>query len=187
MVKIYTKTGDKGQTSLIGGTRVSKNHLRIECYGTADELNSWIGLIRDQQIPAQSASVLPEIQDRLFTIGSMLASDPGKSTQKMQAKIPDIKEEDILLLEKEIDIMQGLLPELKSFILPGGHAAASYCHIARCICRRAERLVVALSNESQVDEIIIRYLNRLSDFLFVLARFISKHFNTPETTWKPRL
>ncbi|MFI5218708.1 MAG: cob(I)yrinic acid a,c-diamide adenosyltransferase [Bacteroidia bacterium] len=183
MAKIYTKTGDKGQTSLIGGTRVSKNHLRIETYGTVDELNSWVGLIRDQQIPLEGINILKEIQDRLFTIGSSLASDPEKS----RMKIPDLKEEDILFLENKIDKMNEQLSELKSFILPGGNTVVSYCHIARCVCRRAERLIIALAAESFVDEKIIKYLNRLSDFLFVLARFIGKHFNASETEWKPRM
>jgi len=183
VTKIYTKTGDKGQTSLIGGTRVSKNHLRIECYGTLDELNSWIGLIRDQQIPQQSISVLFEIQDRLFTIGSHLATDVKKS----KMTLPDLKESDVTFLENKIDEMNEELPEMKSFILPGGHPAVSCCHVTRCICRRAERITVALSENDIVDKLIIIYLNRLSDFLFVLARKLSKDFSAEEIPWKARL
>lgn len=182
-MKIYTKTGDKGQTSLIGGTRVPKHHLRIEAYGTVDELNSWIGLIRDQDISSDPKSCLKEIQDRLFTIGSSLASDPEKS----RMKIPDLKEEDVSHLENEIDKMNGELPELKSFILPGGNSTVSYCHIARCVCRRAERLATHLARESFVAELVIIYLNRLSDYLFVLARFVGKRLNAPEIQWKPRM
>ncbi|MCX6186429.1 MAG: cob(I)yrinic acid a,c-diamide adenosyltransferase [Bacteroidetes bacterium] len=181
--KIYTKTGDKGETSLIGGTRVPKYHLRIESYGTIDELNSYIGLIKDNLSNNSALPILNEIQDRLFTIGSLLASDPDKS----KMKIPDLHESDIELLETEMDKMDAELPELKSFILPGGHAIASYCHIARCVCRRAERLVVQLSNESEVAEIIQIYLNRLSDYLFVLSRKIVYDFKATEIEWKPRM
>lgn len=182
-MKIYTKTGDKGQTSLIGGTRVHKHHIRIEAYGTVDELNSWIGLIRDQDIPSANMDVLKEIQDRLFTIGSSLASDPKKS----KMKIPDLKEEDVIFLENEIDKMNEQLPELKSFILPGGHPVVSYCHLARCVCRRTERLVTHLSEENFVGELVIVYLNRLSDYLFVLARFLGKFFSSQEIPWLPRI
>lgn len=182
-MKIYTKTGDKGQTSLIGGTRVPKHHLRIESYGTVDELNSYIGLIRDQQVDKHTFNTLLEIQDRLFTIGSMLASDPEKS----KMKIPDLKEEDIFFLETEIDKMNEVLPELHSFILPGGHTLVSFCHIARCVCRRAERISVHLSEESFVSELLVKYLNRLSDYLFVLSRKFSKDLTAIEMPWKARL
>jgi cob(I)alamin adenosyltransferase len=182
-MKIYTKTGDKGYTSLIGGTRVPKHHLRIESYGTVDELNSYIGLIRDQEITAHDKQVLKEIQDRLFTIGSSLASDPEKS----RMVIPDLHEADIDLLEKEMDTMNEKLPELRHFILPGGNNAISFCHIARCVCRRAERLSVHLSEESQVDVKVNIYLNRLSDYLFVLARKIGGDGNVPENQWIPRV
>ncbi len=182
-MKIYTKTGDKGQTSLIGGTRVPKYHLRIESYGTIDELNSWIGIIRDQGIDDHSITILLEIQDRLFTIGSSLASDPEKS----KMKIPDLTEGDITLLEKEIDRMNDHLPELRSFILPGGNNTISFCHLSRCVCRRAERLVVHLAEESFVDEKVFVYLNRLSDYLFVLARWMAMQKNIAETPWSPRL
>lgn len=183
MIKIYTKTGDKGETSLLGGTRVPKNHIRIEAYGTVDELNSFIGLIRDQDIDNGSKNTLIEIQDRLFTIGSYLASDPEKS----KVKIPQLKEEDVILLEKEIDKMNETLPEMRSFVLPGGHTSVSYCHISRCVCRRAERCVIHLSQNSQVNELVVKYLNRLSDYLFVLSRKISHDFKAVETPWKPRL
>lgn len=182
-MKIYTKTGDKGQTSLIGGTRVPKHHIRIEAYGTVDELNSWIGLIRDQEMDAHSKEILLEIQDRLFTIGSSLASDPIKS----KMKIPDLKEQDITLLEQEMDAMNVLLPEMKSFILPGGHQTVSYCHIARCVCRRAERNTTHLSESDFVAELVIIYLNRLSDYLFVLSRKLSKDLNGKENPWNPRM
>ncbi|MFL5763528.1 MAG: cob(I)yrinic acid a,c-diamide adenosyltransferase [Bacteroidia bacterium] len=182
-MKIYTKTGDKGQTSLIGGTRVPKHHIRIESYGTVDELNSWIGLIRDQQMDAHTGEILIEIQDRLFTIGSSLASDPEKS----KMKIPDLKETDVELLEKEIDSMNSVLPEMRSFVLPGGHTTVSYCHIARCVCRRAERLTIHLSENSFVAELVIKYLNRLSDYLFVLSRKLTQDLNAREIPWKPRM
>jgi cob(I)alamin adenosyltransferase len=181
-MKIYTKTGDKGQTSLIGGTRVAKHHLRIETYGTVDELNSYIGLVRDAFQHEHSKNILKEIQDRLFTIGASLASDPEKS----RMKIPDLLESDVELLEKEIDKMNRHLPELKNFILPGGNIHSSYCHIARCVCRRAERLAVQLYESDRVDEKVIVYLNRLSDYLFVLARFISHTEHSEEIVWNPR-
>ncbi|WP_426668160.1 cob(I)yrinic acid a,c-diamide adenosyltransferase [Mucilaginibacter sp. McL0603] len=182
-MKIYTKTGDKGYTSLIGGTRVPKHHLRIESYGTVDELNSYIGLIRDQDITTHDKQLLKEIQDRLFTIGSSLASDPEKS----KMIIPDLHDADIELLEKEMDAMNHNLPELRHFILPGGNNAISFCHIARCVCRRAERLSVHLSEESQVDNKVNIYLNRLSDYLFVLARKIGNDQKVPENQWIPRV
>lgn len=182
-MKIYTKTGDKGQTSLIGGTRVPKYHLRIESYGTVDELNSYIGLIMCQDIDAHYQTVLKEIQDRLFTIGSSLASDPEKS----KMKIPDLLATDITLLENEMDQMNEQLPELKHFILPGGNTTVSYCHLARCVCRRTERLTVHLAEESFVDSNITIYLNRLSDYLFVLARKLSADAKTEENVWLPRL
>lgn len=184
-LKIYTKTGDKGFTSLIGGTKVPKSHLRIESYGTVDELNSWIGMINDQIKIKSSKKVLKEIQDRLFTIGSSLACDPDK---EMKMKIPDLKETDVTLLENEIDTMNAILPVMKSFVLPGGHVAVSSLHIARCVCRRAERLCVLLQqNNMFIDPLIIKYLNRLSDYLFVLSRFIGHHLKVKEIPWKPRL
>lgn len=182
-MKIYTKTGDKGQTSLIGGTRVPKHHIRIEAYGTIDELNSHIGLIRDQQIDEHTMQLLIEIQDRLFTIGSTLASDPEKS----KMKIPDLKEEDITLLEQEMDKMNETLPEMRFFILPGGHTTVSFCHIARCVCRRAERLTIHLSENSFVPELVIKYLNRLSDYLFMLSRKLTQDLHALERPWKARM
>lgn len=182
-MKIYTKTGDKGTTSLIGGTRVPKHHIRIESYGTIDELNAHIGLISDQQIGQKELEVLKEIQDRLFTIGANLAADPEKS----KMKIPDLLETDIALLESEIDRMQELLPPLKHFILPGGNNTISFCHISRCVCRRAERIVVHLQEESVVDEKVSVYLNRLSDYLFTLARKIGYDDQVAEKTWIPRM
>ena len=182
-MKIYTKTGDKGETSLIGGTRVPKHHIRIETYGTVDELNSVIGMIRDVIVDENEKNILKEVQDRLFTIGSNLAADPVKS----KMKLPDLHDSDVELLEKEIDRMNELLPELRSFILPGGHSDASWCHIARCVCRRAERLVSHLSQEDEVSEKILIYLNRLSDYLFVLARKVLQDNGSPEIAWKPRV
>lgn len=180
-MKIYTKKGDTGETGLLGGTRVKKSHIRIESYGTVDELNSWIGLIRDQAIDPHSKETLVHIQDRLFTVGSRLASDPSKKGMK----IPEIKEEDITRLEQEMDTMNETLPEMKSFVLPGGHTTVSYCHIARCICRRAERCTVQLASEDIVEAIVIKYLNRLSDYLFVLSRKLSHHLKAEELPWKP--
>ena len=211
-MRIYTKTGDKGSTSLIGGTKVPKSHLRIESYGTVDELNSFIGLLNDQLALADTGSQAPpstnfaqtsprhpgsaptlftdihpflrEIQDRLFTIGSSLACDPEKEPK---LKIPDLKEEDLTALEKAIDQMDAILPPMKSFLLPGGHIAVSTAHVARCVCRRAERSCVRLQEESlYVEPIVIRYLNRLSDYLFMLSRYTGYLLNAPEIPWKPR-
>lgn len=182
-MKIYTKTGDKGLTSLIGGTRVPKYHLRIESYGTVDELNSYIGMIRDQNIAQHDKDLLKEIQDRLFTIGSSLASDPEKS----KMVIPDLQASDIELLEKEMDAINEVIPELRHFILPGGNTAISFCHIARCVCRRAERLTVHLATESTVENKVIIYLNRLSDYLFTLARKVAHEYKISENQWIPRV
>ena len=182
--KIYTRTGDKGQTSLIGGTRVPKFHPRIEAYGTIDELNSYIGLIRDQDIDQHFRDVLLEIQDRLFTAESIIALDPGA---EVTIKLPTLNESDITFLEQEIDQMNEVLPDLKSFILPGGHPIVSYCHIARCICRRAERHTIRLAQSQPVEEKVIQYLNRLSDFLFVLARRLGKDVDAIENPWKARV
>lgn len=182
-MKIYTKTGDKGQTSLIGGTRVPKYHLRIESYGTVDELNAYIGLIYTQDINPAYKKVLKEIQDRLFTVGSSLAADPEKS----KMKIPDLLETDINLLENEIDAFTAALPALKHFVLPGGNTIVAYAHVARCICRRAERLVVELAEKDFVEPLVVRYLNRLSDYLFVLSRKINADFGAEENIWIPRI
>ena len=182
--KIYTKTGDKGQTSLIGGTRVPKYHPRIEAYGTVDELKSYIGLIRDQDISDNVKSLLIEIQDRLFTIESQLAHDPET---KLNRSLPELFESDISTLESAIDEMNEVLEPLSSFILPGGHVVVSHCHIARCICRRAERITTQLSEVHPVNPLNIKYLNRLSDYLFVLARKTGKDLNAPETLWRPKV
>lgn len=183
-LKIYTKTGDLGKTSLIGGTKVSKANLRIETYGTVDELNSYIGLVNDQCTDTHSKKVLKEIQDRLFTIGSSLACDPDKEPKM---KIPDLKEEDITFLEKEIDRMNETLPAMTHFILPGGHVAVSTAHVCRCVCRRAERLCVSMQEHNLfVDALVIKYLNRLSDYIFVLARYIGHLLKVEEIKWVPR-
>lgn len=182
-MKIYTKTGDKGTTALLGGTRVPKSHDRIEAYGTVDELNSYLGLVADQEINTGRKETLREIQDRLFTIGSSLASDPEKS----KVKIPDLLESDVTMLEEQIDGMNNELPEMRSFILPGGHPAVSTCHIARCVCRRAERLAINLSQNEFVAELVIKYLNRLSDYLFVLARKMAQDLDADEIPWRPRM
>ncbi|MBD2714775.1 cob(I)yrinic acid a,c-diamide adenosyltransferase [Microvirga sp. STR05] len=182
-MKIYTKTGDKGLTSLIGGTRVPKSSLRIDCYGTVDELNSYIGLLRDQDVNAPRRDLLKEIQDRLFTIGASLASDPEKS----KMKIPDLHEADVTLLETEMDQMNTHLPELRVFILPGGHQSVSFAHVARCVCRRAERLVIELRETSFVADLVVMYLNRLSDYLFVLSRQMGYDLGAEEVAWQPRM
>ena len=184
-MKIYTKTGDKGKTSLIGGTKVYKSDLRIEAYGTVDELNSYVGLCLDHLNSDNINNVLAEIQDRLFTIGSALACDPDKETK---LKIPDLHETDVELLEKEIDRMNEVLPLMKSFILPGGNISVSTLHIARCVCRRSERCCVRMQKkEMEVEPLIIKYLNRLSDYLFVLARFAAHELKIEEIPWKPRI
>ncbi len=188
-MKIYTKTGDKGTTALFGGTRVPKHHIRIDSYGTVDELNSYIGLIRDQEIDPRSKEILIHIQDKLFTVGAVLATDPEKKTLKSgkdRLNIPRIDEEDIALLEKEMDMMNDSLPPMTHFVLPGGHTTVSYCHIARCVCRRAERLSTALYEQEPFDEHTLKYLNRLSDYLFVLARKLSHDLQADEIKWIPK-
>ena len=185
-MKIYTKTGDKGTTSLFGGTRVPKHHIRIESYGTVDELNAHIGLLKDQDCGDHTRQVLNRIQDRLFTIGSTLATEPEKATLKSgkdRLGISKISEKDIELLEQEMDSMNDQLPPMTNFILPGGHQSVSFCHIARCVCRRAERLATALHEISPFDDMVLMYLNRLSDYLFVLARKLSKDLNADEVKW----
>ena len=181
-MKIYTRKGDTGSTGLIGGTRVSKSHLRIDAYGTVHELNAHIGMLRDQKIAEDHKKLLLEIQDRLFTMGSLLASDPEKSNMQL----PQLNDGDIDLLEQTMDRLNASLPELRSFVLPGGHPTVSQCHIARCVCRRAERAAVQLHETATVDERIIRYLNRLSDYLFVLGRALSQELGATETPWNPR-
>jgi len=188
-MKIYTKTGDTGTTALFGGTRVPKHHIRIESYGTLDELNSHIGLIRDQNINELYKKVLIEVQDRLFTVGAILATPPEKETLKNgQPRLQNlgIVESDIEFLENEIDTMEETLPPMTHFVLPGGHTTVSYCHIARAVCRRTERLIVRLNDIEPTDKLIIKYLNRLSDYLFVLARKLSHDLNADEIQWISR-
>lgn len=180
-MKIYTKTGDSGKTSLLSGSRVSKSHIRINSYGTIDELNSHIGLLRDQAVNDKRKDLMIDIQDKLFTIGSLLASDPAKPIPEY---LPQLQKEHIIRLENAIDEMEVTLPPMKNFVLPGGHQSISFCHIARCVCRRAERLVIELQEQESVNEIIIIYLNRLSDFLFMLARKMTQELDAEEIAWR---
>jgi cob(I)alamin adenosyltransferase len=183
--KIYTKTGDLGKTSLIGGTKVPKSHIRIETYGTVDELNSHIGLLTDYLKDEHTKTQLREIQDRLFTIGSSLACDPDREPLM---KIPDLKEADITLLETEMDQMNEVLPAMKFFVLPGGHVSISQAHVCRCVCRRAERLCVSMQeHDIFVEPLVIKYLNRLSDYLFVVSRYAGHILGVAEVAWKPRV
>ncbi|MEY8848331.1 cob(I)yrinic acid a,c-diamide adenosyltransferase [Psychroserpens sp. XS_ASV72] len=187
-MKIYTKTGDKGTTALFGGTRVPKHHIRIDSYGTVDELNSYIGLLRDQDIDNHYKQVLITIQNKLFTIGAILATDPEKAilkSGKQRLNIPKISEDDIALLEHEMDTMDKDLPQMTHFVLPGGHQTVSFCHIARCVCRRAERLATALYDLEPFQEETLKYLNRLSDYLFVLARKLTYDLQAEEVKWIP--
>lgn len=181
-MKIYTKTGDKGETSLFGGTRISKGEARIEAYGNVDELNSYIGWLRDQQINQDKTVELTAIQNRLFTIGAMLAASPGKKN----LNTPDLHPTDVQALEAGIDLMEARLEPLKNFILPGGHPSVAFCHIARCVCRRTERSVIRLHSKEQVDDLVIQYLNRLSDYLFVLGRDMARLLKAEEILWAPR-
>jgi cob(I)alamin adenosyltransferase len=182
--KIYTKTGDKGDTSLIGGSRVPKFHRRIEVYGSLDELNSFVGYLRDQVNEEALQKELLEIQDRLFTAESLLATDPEAEITR---KLPMLFEDDVLRLEHEMDEMNRFLPDLNSFILPGGHPLVSLCHICRTVCRRAERQTIRLASETTVDEVVIRYLNRLSDYFFVLSRKLAHDHGIPDLPWKARI
>ena len=180
-MKVYTKTGDKGETSLFGGSRVSKGHLRIHAYGTVDELNSYIGLLSDLSPDESRNPELIRIQDRLFTLGALLATENEASKKRL----PSITLEDISFLEASIDRMEASLDPIKTFVLPGGHPTVSYCHISRCVCRRAERICVELSEINKVEEFVIQYLNRLSDYLFVFSRHLTKILNVKETPWVP--
>lgn len=182
-MKIYTKKGDEGKTGLIGGTRILKSSLRIEAYGTVDELNSHLGLLRDTYNEQKTIDQILEIQDRLFTLGSHLASDSTKS----KMKLPEIVEGDVVKLENWMDEMETELEPMKSFLLPGGHPTVSICHISRCVCRRAERITVDLSQNEEINFIILKYLNRLSDYLFVLSRFVGKKLNAVESPWIPKM
>ncbi len=187
-MKIYTKTGDKGTTALFGGTRVSKHHIRINSYGTVDELNSWLGYLRDQKLEKHDSGVLTRIQNQLFTLGAMLATDPAKAKLKSgedRLNIPLITENDVELLEAEMDQMNEKLPPMTHFILPGGHPTVSTCHVARTICRRAERMTSLLNEHEPVEEVVLAYLNRLSDYLFVLARKLSAQLGADEVKWIP--
>jgi cob(I)alamin adenosyltransferase len=187
-MKVYTKTGDKGTTALFGGTRVPKHHMRIESYGTVDELNSYIGLLRDQDMDPRSKEILAHIQNKLFTVGAILATPPEKEllkNGKERLNISKISEEEIELLEKEMDVMNERLPPMTHFVLPGGHPTVSHCHVARCVCRRAERLATHLHEVEPTDERVIKYLNRLSDYLFVLARKLSLDLKADEVKWIP--
>lgn len=187
-MKIYTKTGDTGTTSLYGGSRVAKHHIRIESYGTVDELNSHIGLIRDQEIDPDTKQILIAIQDKLFTLGAILATPPEKETLKNgkdRLNIPKILEQDITMLETQIDKMNESLPQMTHFVLPGGHTTVSYCHIARCVCRRAERVTTLLNQQQGIDPLVLKYLNRLSDYLFVVARKLSYDLKADEVKWIP--
>ena len=184
-LKIYTKTGDAGKTSLLGGKKVPKNNMRIESYGNTDELNSFLGLLNDQIRDKETNHFLKKIQDRLFTIGSMLAMETKK---KSSIAIPVLHEEDVLQLEEKIDEMDKELPPMKSFVLPGGHPLVSSAHICRTVCSRAERSVVSLQiNGEMVDPIIIKYLNRLSDYFFMLARLLAKKNQAEEILWQTRI
>lgn len=188
-MKIYTKTGDMGSTALFGGTRVPKHHIRIESYGTIDELNSWIGLLRDQQINPHYKEILVHVQDKLFTVGAILATPPDKEilkNGKPRLNIPKISMEDVKLLEDEIDQMNDALPPMTHFILPGGHSTVSYCHIARTVCRRAERLAVHLFENEPFDTKVLEFINRLSDYFFVLARKLSHDLEAEEIKWIPK-
>jgi cob(I)alamin adenosyltransferase len=187
-MKIYTKTGDTGTTALFGGTRVPKHHIRIESYGTVDELNSYIGLIRDQEIDTRTSDILIHIQNKLFTVGAILATPPEKEilkNGKERLNISKISEEEIAVLETEMDDMNAVLPPMTHFVLPGGHTTVSYCHIARCVCRRAERVTTLLHEEESIDPRVLKYLNRLSDYLFVLARKLSYDLQADEVKWIP--
>jgi len=182
-MKIYTKTGDQGTTALFGGKRVLKSDLRIDTYGTIDEVNSWIGVLRDQGVNRARQEELVEIQDRLFTIGSILAVEPGNT----KVKVPSLTPDDITFLEKKIDVMESKLEPMKVFVLPGGHPSVSFGHVTRTVCRRAERLVTALNENEAIEPLVIQYLNRLSDYIFVLCRTMTKELNAHETPWNPRM
>jgi len=187
-MKIYTKTGDTGTTALFGGTRVPKHHIRIQSYGTVDELNSWLGLLRDQPIAPHYKDLLIHIQEKLFTVGAILATDPEKAilkSGKERLNIPKISDSDIALLEKEMDLMNEALPPMTHFVLPGGHAIVSYCHIARTVCRRGERMATLLNEQDPFEPNVLSYLNRLSDYLFVLSRKLSLDLKADEIKWIP--
>jgi cob(I)alamin adenosyltransferase len=182
-MKIYTKTGDEGTTALFGGKRVLKSDLRIETYGTIDELNSWVGVLRDQEVNASRQAELIEIQDRLFTIGSILAVEPGNT----KVRVPALSPSDVTFLEQRIDAMDARLEPMKVFVLPGGHPSVSFGHVTRTVCRRAERLVISLNETEPVEPLVLKYINRLSDYFFVLCRMMTAELKAPETPWHPRM
>lgn len=180
-MKIYTKTGDAGTTALFGGQRVLKSHNRIDAYGTVDELNAFIGLLHDQTVNQSRQEILIDIQNKLFTIGAILATEPGNE----KVKVPQLTEADVQALEKAIDMMDAHLPPIRNFVLPGGHPSVSFGHVARTVCRRAERLIIGLNEQEKVQPMVIQYMNRLSDYLFVLCRQMAADLNVLETPWKP--
>ena len=182
-MKIYTKTGDEGETGLFGGQRVAKDDLRLAAYGTLDELNAFIGLLRDGQQEEAVRDTLFQIQNRLFSLGAYLAT-PAKTTAPAPA--PDVTPADILLLEQEMDRMDAALEPLRNFILPGGHTLVSYAHLARTVCRRAERSCVALHHGTPLHPLLLQYLNRLSDYFFVLARYLAQSLGVEEVAWRGR-
>jgi len=182
-MKIYTKTGDKGETAMIGGKRVAKNHLRIEAYGTIDELIAYVGVVRDHSENQEIIKDLIHVQDKLMVSAAILASEVDEFSEKL----PKLFDEDIVWLEKRIDRMEEQLPSLASFILPGGHPAVSFCHVARTVCRRAERVTLGLYDDANLPDVLLKFLNRLSDFLFILARFLSSQFQSEEIPWRARL
>ena len=187
-MKIYTKTGDGGTTSLFGGTRVPKHHIRIQSYGTVDELNSWLGLLRDQPIDRHHRERLMNIQEHLFTVGAMLATEPETSSKqagRSRNTTPELDPGEVQRLEDEMDRLNELLPPMTNFILPGGNPIVSYCHISRTVCRRAERMTTLLMEQSEVPQVVLIYLNRLSDYLFVLGRKLAAELGADEIKWIP--
>ena len=182
-MKIYTRTGDNGQTSLLSGKRVAKDNLRIETYGTIDELNSHVGMLRDL-LEGSNGELLTDIQVKLFDLGSTLAAGDIATIERFN--VPQVTDEDVLGLEQAMDTIDADLPPMHNFILPGGHPAVSQAHICRTVCRRAERIAIRLAAEEPVPEIVVRYLNRLSDLFFMLARWTGQRLNVAEIPWKPR-
>ncbi len=180
-MKVYTKTGDKGTTALFGGKRVLKSDARIEAYGNVDELNSFLGLIRDTYADEKVTNQIIEIQNTLFVVGSILATEPGNT----KVKVPELDENHIESLEQWMDVMDAALPPMRFFVLPGGHQAVSFCHVARTVCRRSERGVIRLGQLDAISDLPAKYLNRLSDYLFVLSRYITVQLNVEEIPWKP--
>ncbi len=183
-MKIYTKTGDRGETGLFGGQRVQKNNTRIQAYGTVDELNAFIGVLCDSTEDQWIKTHLINIQHRLFSLGAYLATPPKE--EKASLEVPDVFQEDIEVLEKEMDRMDAALEPLRNFILPGGHLQVSFAHLARTVCRRAEREVITLHQQETLAPLAIQYLNRLSDYFFILARYLAKELDVKEVLWEKR-